>query len=139
MIGYNDDDDLTAYAAARGVQLVTDPDVLLTKALDWLELQPFSGEKTDPEQALEFPRNGDTEVPTKIKTAQLVAAMIYADGGDPLAAITPKVTEETVFGAVSVKYADGGSSVTLYPQLSALLAPYLKNGGGSSQFQVSRA
>lgn len=138
MIGYNDDDDLTAYAAARGVTLIADPDVLLTKALDWLELQPFSGEKTDPDQALEFPRNGDTEVPAKIKTAQLVAAMIYDAGGDPLAAITPKVTEETVFGAVSVKYAENCSSMTLYPQLSALIAPYLAGMGGT-QFAVSRA
>lgn len=146
-VGYNEDTDLTAYATARGVTLSGDPAVLLTRALDWLELQPFSGAKTDHLQALQWPRTGvagvaDDEVPDNIKTAQLVAAMIYDAGGDPLAAIGPRVTQETVFGAVSVSYSDNGPLTTLYPQLQMLLRGLV--GGNSSvssanQFVVGRA
>ena len=137
MIGYATEAELTAYAAARGVTLTQPENVTLTRALDWLELQSFSGTKTDPNQPLEFPRNGETTVPAKIKTAQLVCAMIYDAGGDPLQAIGPRVTNETVFGAVSVSYSDTGPLVTLYPQLSALLRDFT-GGLGGSQFVVSR-
>jgi hypothetical protein len=142
MIGYCTEDDISDYADARGVVLTQPENVLLTKALDWLELQPFAGTKTDPDQWLEFPRNGSTTVPAKIRTAQLVCAMIYDAGGDPLQAIGPRVTNETVFGAVSVSYSDNGPLVTLYPHLTALLSEFLGdvNGGrlGGSQFVVSR-
>jgi hypothetical protein len=137
MIGYATEAELTAYAAARGVTLTQPESVTLTRALDWLELQSFSGKKTDPNQPLEFPRNGETTVPAKIKAAQLVCAMIYDAGGDPLQAIGPRVTNETVFGAVSVSYSDTGPLVTLYPQLSALLREFV-GGLGGSQFEVRR-
>ncbi len=135
---YATEAELDAYAAARGITLTGVPDVLLTKALDWLELQAFAGSKTDPLQALEWPRDGSTEVPAKIVTAQLVCALIIDAGGDPLAAIGPRVTSETVVGAVSVTYSDNGPLVTLYPQLTALLRGLLASGAGGSQFVVSR-
>lgn len=137
MIGYNTEAELTAYATERGIDLISGEDVLLTRALDWLELRPFSGVKTDPDQSLEFPRNGEETVPEKIKTAQKVAALIYDQGGDPMAAISPRVTSETVFGAVSVTYSDTGNQTTLYPQLMALLREYLSSVGGN-QFEVRR-
>lgn len=137
MIGYNTEQQLTDYATARGITLTGTASVLLTRALDWLELRPFTGSKTDPEQALEFPRNGSEDVPEKIKTAQLVAALIYDSGGDPMAAIGPRVTQETVFGAVSVSYSDTGNQSTLYPQLSALLRDFVGNAGGNT-FEVIR-
>ncbi|HUH57722.1 MAG TPA: DnaT-like ssDNA-binding protein [Pseudomonadales bacterium] len=130
-IGYNDEAALTAYATARGVTLEQDASVLLTRALDWLELQPFKGSKTDEEQPLEFPRNGASVVPAKIATAQLVAAMRYNEE-DLLEAVGPQVTQETVVGAVSVSYSDrGGSSAVSYPQLEALLRDYVDTGSGN--------
>lgn len=137
MIGYVTEAELTTYATTRGATLTQPESVLLTKALDWLELQPFSGSKTDGTQPLQFPRNGDTEVPERIKTAQLVCAMIYDAGGDPLAAVGPRVTQETVFGAVSVSYSDSGPLTTYYPQLQALLRGFL-GGVGGNQFRVGR-
>ena len=145
MIGYATTSDLSAYADARGVTLTQDESVTLTRALDWLELQNFAGRKTDPLQPLEWPRTGvpgvdPATVPDKIKTAQLVCALIYDAGGDPLAAITPRVTQETVFGAVSVSYSDSGPSTPLYPQLAALLKPYMTAGQmGPANFLVQRA
>jgi hypothetical protein len=137
MIGYNTEQQLTDYAAARGVTLVTDAGFLLTRALDWLELQPFKGSKTDPEQPLEWPRNGDEDVPAKIATAQLVAALIYNDGNDLLEPIGQRILSESVSGAVAVTYSDKGAKTNTYPQLTALLADYVTTSGGM-QFSVSR-
>ena len=58
IIGYITDNEYSDYAAARGYIISGDPIVQLQLALDWLELQPFQGEKTDPLQALEWPRDG---------------------------------------------------------------------------------
>ena len=123
---YATDAELIAYAAARGVTIAAlEAPILLTKAGDWLQIQPIT--VPDP-------------VPDQIKQAQMVCAMIYHAGGDPLAAITPRVTQETVFGAVSVSYSDSGPSTPLYPQLAALIRPYLTAGSmGGSNFRVSRA
>ena len=123
---YATDAELIAYAAARGVTVtVLEAPILLTKAGDWLQVQPIT--VPDP-------------VPDQIKQAQMVCAMIYHAGGDPLAAITPRVTQETVFGAVSVSYSDSGPSTPLYPQLAALIRPYLTAGSlGGANFRVARA
>jgi hypothetical protein len=136
MIGYVTEAELVSYAAARGVTLSLAPNFLLTRALDWLELQPFSGSKTDPSQALQFPRNGETVIPEQIKTAQLAAALIYNDGNDLLAPIDQRVLREKA-GPVEVQYSDKGNQVALYPQLNALLAGFLAVGGGIN-FNVSR-
>lgn len=123
---YATEAELIAYAAARGVT-ITAPEapVLLTKALDWLQVQPI----TVPDPVLD-----------QIKQAQMVCAMIYHAGGDPLAAITRQVLSQTVFGAVSRTFSDKGPSAPLYPQLIALIRPYLTAGGmGSANFRVQRA
>lgn len=138
IIGYAEETNFTAYAAARGITLLRPVAETLTQALDYIEIQDYSGEKTDPNQVLEFPRNGDTEVPTNIVTAQMQAALIYDAGDDPMAPLEPKVLEETVFGAVSVKYSDKSGSSTYYTYLNRLLQPYLDNQGGASNFKVSR-
>ena len=125
-VTYATDAELIAYAAARGVTITAlEAPILLTKAGDWLQVQPIT--VPDP-------------VPDQIKQAQMVCAMIYHAGGDPLAAITPRVTQETVFGAVSVSYSDSGPSAPLYPQLAALIRPYLTAGSmGGANFRVCRA
>lgn len=137
IIGYVEEADFTAYAAARGITLLRPVSETLTQGLDYIEIQDYSGEKTDPNQALQFPRNGDTEVPDNIVTAQMQAALIYDTGNDPMANTEPKVLEETVFGAVSVKYSDKSGSSTYYTYLNQLLAPYLSSPAGASNFTVS--
>lgn len=137
IIGYVEETDFTAYAAARGITLLRPVSETLTQALDYIELQSYSGEKTDPAQPLQFPRNGETEVPAAIGTAQMQTALVYDAGEDPLAPIEQKVLEETVHGAVSVKYSDKGGNSSSYPHITALLRPYLTSQGGSN-FKVSR-
>ena len=137
-IGYTTDDEYSAYAISRGYILSGDPLVQLQLALDWLELQPFKGAKTDEAQALEWPRDGNTDVPDKIVQAQLEAALVYNAGGNLMASIGKMVTEKTV-GPITTKYAEGGPQTIMYPKLSMLLRGYLTNGYGSTQFKVSRA
>ena len=137
-IGYTTDDEYQEYATARGYIISGDSIVQLQLALDWLELQPFKGEKTDPLQALEWPRDGNTDIPDKIVQAQLEAALVYNAGGNLMASIGKMVTEKTV-GPLTTKYAEGGPQTIMYPKLTMLLRGYLQNGYGSTQFKVSRA
>ena len=137
-IGYTTDDEYSAYAISRGYVLSGDPLVQLQLALDWLELQPFKGSKTDEDQDLEWPRDGNTDVPDKIVQAQLEAALVYNAGGNLMASIGKMVTEKTV-GPLTTKYAESGPQSIMYPKLSMLLRGYVSNGHGSTQFKVSRA
>lgn len=136
-VGYTTDDEYQEYAAARGYIISGDPIVQLQLALDWLELQPFKGEKTDPLQVLEWPRDGDTVVPDKIVQAQLEAALVYNAGGNLMASIGKMVTEKTV-GPITTKWSENGPQTIAYPKLSMLLRGYVSNGYGSTQFNVSR-
>ena len=136
-IGYTTDDEYSAYATARGYVLSGDPLVQLQLALDWLELQPFKGSKTDEAQVLEWPRDGNTDVPDKIVQAQLEAALVYNAGGNLMASIGKMVTEKTV-GPITTKWSENGPQIITYPKLSMLLRGYVSNGYGSTQFNVSR-
>lgn len=121
---YNTAQDLVDYAAARGATIaLADAPVLLQKAQDWLTAQSLT--IPDP-------------VPDALVQAEAAAALVYHEGGDPLAALSPRVTQETV-GPVSVSYSDRGPLVTLYPLLLSLIAPYRSGGFGGSNFALTRA
>jgi len=138
LIGYATTEEYEAAASARGITLLRPSSQTLWLARDYMELQKYKGEKTDPSQPLAFPRDGATEVPLNIIAAQMEAALIYDRGEDPLGAVGQRVTQETVFGAVSVSYSDTGNQATIYRKLNAMLAPFLASGGyGSSNFTVS--
>ena len=129
MIGYVTEGELTQYADDRGIALVSANSVLLTKALDYIDSRVFNGEKSDSEQVLQFPRDGSADVPEAIKQAQMVAAIIYDGGGDPLAPIGPRILSQTVFGAVARTFSDKGNQTTIYPFLADLLRPFLASSG----------
>lgn len=136
-VGYTTDDEYQEYATARGYIISGNAIVQLQLALDWLELQSFKGEKTDPSQVLEWPRDGNTEIPDKIVQAQLEAALVYNAGGNLMASIGKMVTEKTV-GPITTKWSENGPQTIAYPKLSMLLRGYVSNGYGSTQFNVSR-
>jgi len=138
IIGYVEQTDFENYAAARGITLERDTSITLTLALDYIDRQTYSGYKTDPNQELDFPRNGDTEVPQGILNAQMEAALLYDKGQDPMGEIGQRVTEKTVVGAVSIKLSDSGTSTTIYRKLNATLAPFLANGGSGIQMVAIR-
>ena len=138
LIGYVEEADFTAYAAARGITLLLSESVTLTRAMDYLEYQTYKGDKTDEAQELQFPRNGDTVAPQGIKNAQMEAALIYDRGEAPDGDVGQRVTREAVAGAVDVSYSDTGNQSTIYRKLNATLTPFLDSDGyGSSNFAVS--
>jgi hypothetical protein len=84
----------------------------------------------------EYPLDAD-DVPLDIVKAQMAAALIYDGGGDPIGAITRSVKREKV-DVIEVEYSDNAASQTLYPILSALIAPFMGGNTGYS-FRVDRA
>lgn len=123
MIGYATEQQLTDYATARGVTLVLSPAVLLTRALDFLDAQNL--DIPDP-------------VPDDIGTAQIIAAILIDGGADLLAPVGQRVLSERVEGVVSVTYSDGGSKITRYLQLDAILNKYRAPAIGFMQIGVER-
>ena len=123
--------ELSEYATTRGITIYGDTEILLIKAMDYIESRFFMGEKTDQDQALEFPRNDDTEVPQKIKTAQIVTALKIDEGVDLFANSTQSIKRQKVDGAVEIEYQDYTSSKVSYPQIDILLAPFLASSGSS--------
>lgn len=146
MIGYVTELELTNYADARGITLNQSEDVLLTKSLDWVELQTYKGSKTDASQPLLWPRKGvfvdgveldSATVPTLVKELQMRMAIDIDQGNDPSSTREQAIQQETVVGAVSVTYQSGSATATLSRQVQAIMAK-LGGGLGAFQFSVSR-
>ena len=146
--------ELTEYATARGVTISGDTAVLLIKAMDYIEVNQYIGVKTVPSQALQFPRlicggygyqdnyyprnfsynNGSwfyngceydsTTVPDDIKKAQIVAALLI-DSGEDLQATTTQAIKREKVSSLEVEYQDNSTATKSYPQLNALLRPFL--------------
>lgn len=146
MIGYTDSTALQAYAAARGITIDGDAGQLLTKALDYLETLNYAGTRTDPTQALSWPRDGvyvdgveldKYTVPAGIVKAQHALALEIDAGNDPMATVGRAVKREKV-DVLEVEYADNAGAAPFMAGISALLADFLANGGGASGFDVYR-
>lgn len=120
---YATEQELTSYAAARGITLQQDPAVLLTLSQDYLDAQRLT--VPDP-------------VPDDLVRANIVGAILIDQGNDLLAPIGQRVLSESVEGAVSVSYSDQGRSTTAYPQLEALIVPYRVAPVGFMQIGVER-
>ena len=146
LIGYVEDTELTAWAAARGITLTGTASVLLTRALDFVELQQYKGLRTSASQSLSWPRAGvyidgveqaaDT-VPELVKELQMRVAADMDAGADPLKVKAQQVKSKRVEGAVSIEYMDGSYKPSRSSQVSLLLAK-LTAAGGDNQFQVVR-
>lgn len=126
-VGYVTDTELTAYATARGITLNETLTVLLTKSLDYIETRNYSGYKTDEEQALQFPRNGDTEVPTDIKNAQMVGAILI-DGGAELQGTLGQSVKRKKLATMEIEYQDGTTSQSTFTALDDILGKYMISG-----------
>jgi hypothetical protein len=98
-----------------------------TLALDRLYYGRFLGSKTSAAQPLEFPRGGETTIPTAVAHATAELALLLQDGFDPYAA-PPATIVETSFEVDGIsrktKYATSDAVNRLY-KLDVILAPYL--------------
>lgn len=150
---YSTATELAAYATARGLEIAGDSDVLLVGAMDYLATleDRWQGERTSPTQPLAWPRTGvyvygtalaDDAIPQSVKDAQCRLALDVDAGTALLPTVSAgskgSVIEETVFGAVSVKYAEGANNTQpVFTAAMGLLKPLMKAGGGIN-FEVRR-
>ena len=124
---YADEAQLTAYAAARGLTLDGGASAALIKAMDFLSVQKWSGSKTDPLQPLDFPRDGATEVPSQIITAQLILAL-DADSGVSLLGAPQLAVKRSKVDVIETEYATGTNAVYTIEsntQVNSLLQPFI--------------
>jgi hypothetical protein len=145
---YASEAELTAYATARGITIASDESIMLIKAMDWLENHNFIGQKTVSAQLLKWPRYNTglsddvlydaNDVPLDIKQAQMACALIYDQGGDPLATIG-RAKKRIKVDVIETEYADNAVNNPIYPVLNLLLSPYLNSSqSGGTSFGVSR-
>lgn len=150
---YSTATELAAYATARGIEIAGESDVLLVGAMDYLSTleDRWQGERTSPTQPLAWPRTGvyvygtalaDDAIPQSLKDAQCRLALDVDAGVALLPTVSAgskgSVIEETVFGAVSVKYAEGANNTQpVFTAAMGLLKPLMKAGGGIN-FEVRR-
>lgn len=137
--------DAIAFAADRGVTLAatTATDAMIIKAADYLEsfAARFVGEPVSRTQPLAWPRYGavvegfewsSDEIPRQVINAQLAVLLEINAGDDPFnptPAVGP-VTEKTVSGAVTVRYASGTSSkITKSRASDAIIRSLLARSG----------
>ena len=151
---YAEATDLAAYAALRGITITAveaEQEALLVKAMDYLARYrgQWKGNRVSDAQALDWPRSGvyvdnrllpSDEIPRELFYAQISLA-VAAESATllPTAAAGEKgaIIEETVSGAVTLKYANPGRvlPVAADAYADALIAVLLKYSG----LQVIRA
>lgn len=112
----------------------------ITQSTLLIDALNYQGCKTDPDQELEFPRNGDTEVPKPIKEASCEIALALAKGVDlELQAEEISITSQRVSGFQTNYDTDKVNlrKVAGIPSQVAWLKiyPYLSNQG---EVKVSR-
>jgi len=126
--------ELTTYAGDRGITIVGGLSVLLIHAMDYLESRAYAGYKTDEEQALQFPRGGDTIVPQGIKNAQCIAA-IEIDKGNDLQESQGQIIKREKVGVLETEYADYSQSGQVFTKLNDALRPFIDS---STAIKVAR-
>lgn len=129
--------ELTTYATDRGITISGSIDVLLIKAMDYIETRNFIGQKTVSTQTLQFPREvcsgidgceiDSTIVPEGIKNAQMIASLIIDGGNDLQPSIERTVKKEKV-DAIEVEYMDNALSSKQYVSLNDALRPFIRSG-----------
>lgn len=142
---YATEAELEAYAEARGITVTGTPSVILTLAMDYLATleDRWQGVRTDPAQALAWPRTGvyvygtllaDDAIPQSLKDSQIRLAL-DADSGTALmpnigVGASGSVIEKTA-DVVTIKYAEGyNNSQPIFVAVNGLLKPLMKSGGG---------
>jgi hypothetical protein len=136
--------DLEAYAAARGITLVADPEILLIRAMDYIESLSYCGSKLSLSQTLQWPRYGVwvdgypypvNTIPTELKNALMQTALSIDAGVDPLSTI-PRVIHSASVGPMSVTYEDGSHTETIR-SINAYISKLIACHAGTS-FHVYR-
>lgn len=138
---------LATYAADRGVTITGTDTELLIAAMDYIELQPFKGDKGTKEQALVWPRYNVwidgfaidfDEIPIQLIESQLEAALATDAGVNPMASVGRETKREKLDG-LEVEYMDGARGTTFNTALENKLRKLLKTGTGGINAVAVRA
>lgn len=145
---YVSEADLITYASDRGITLKGDADVLLIRAMDYIESLSYKGYKVERTQPLQWPERlvyidgyyfPSDSIPQELKSGLMQTAIAIDQGNDPLAVVTQNIKSETV-DVISVTYMDGSTSSPIIKQINAALYKLLNgNGPGGNVIKVSKA
>lgn len=146
-MAYGTESDLTTYASERGITISGTASELLTLAHDYIESLDYIGQKTEEDQADQWPRKNayidgyeldDSVVPQGMIDAELQTAIAIDQGNSPFATVTPGIKSESV-DVLSVEYQDGATQRTFDPMVRLKLRKYLRGGTASTNMlSVSR-
>ena len=138
---------LLDYAASRGVTLSGATDVLIIKAMDYIESLSFIGDKHREAQPLQWPRDEvyidryyieRETIPKELKNGVYTAALAIDAELDPLR-IVERATKREKVDVIEVEYMDSAAAETIVRTISAALYKILRPGGhGGSSFRVVR-
>ena len=113
---YVSEAELTTYATDRGITISGSTNILLIQAMDYIESRDYRGRKFSSTQPLQFPRyyTADApavapDVPEKIKTAEIVAALLI-DSGVNLFATIGRATKREKVDVIEVEYMDSANA-----------------------------
>ena len=145
---YVSEADLTAYAADRGVTLTTALDVLIIKAMDYIESLSFIGDKHKEAQPLQWPRDEvyidryyieRETIPKELKKGVYTAALAIDAELDPLR-IIERATKREKVDVIEVEYMDSAAAQPIVKTINAAMRKILAGGGSSTTtFAVTRA
>lgn len=138
IVPYADQTFADAYAAERMNSSAwtsasnADKLIALKNATRYLDTLWFVGEKTDVDQAREFPRNGDTEIPYEVQEACCETAIELLEGNSvkKMQGDSNLASEST--GDASASYVGSRNQLdenrgVISPAVLALLVPWLKD------------
>ena len=145
---YASESELINYASDRGVVLTAATDVLLIKAMDYIESLSFIGTKFSEGQALQWPRDKvyidgyyveSTTIPSALKTGQIATALAIDSDNSPLATVGRSTKREKV-DVIEVEYMDSAAAQPIVKTINAAMRKLLVSGGSSTTtFAVTRA
>lgn len=136
------------YLEGRGVVAPADDKLipLIVQAADFMECIPrYKGRKTNPDQALAYPRAGlrsngqplpDDSIPASLKKAQAQLVMDQVQSGKPLlSSKTEYVLKRRILGPLTQEWATGNSQqiqgAQPHPRFWMLMSDFLNGVGGS--------
>lgn len=136
--------ELSTYATLRGLTVSGTAEDLLAQAMDYIEAQPFKGNKGSKAQALQWPRTGvvvdsyainSNEIPQLLKDAQMEAALSIDGSVNPLSNID-RATKKEKLADLEVEYMDGSSETIVVRKIAAKLDKLLKNNASFMSVRV---
>lgn len=139
---YVTEEEVTAYATARGITLMSPVSVLVTQASDYFESLKFKGYRTEDDQPFQFPRKclyidcvlvpSDT-IPQLVKDSISEIAIAIDQGYSPISTLDRSVKYEKI-DVIAVSYSDDASDDAKVRAINVKLNKLLVGGTTSGNF-----